>query len=67
VTGAGASLGLVQSIQVGHYAPMPQYQLARTLEAAKDHAPLPVFAGEQELTVTVTITWEFVHTAPKVS
>jgi uncharacterized protein YggE len=67
-SGAGVTLGLVQSIQVGNYAmPISDYRYEHLTKAAGEHAPLPIAAGEQELTVSVTITWEFVHTAGKVS
>jgi uncharacterized protein YggE len=58
VTGAGAKLGDVLGISDTPYAPMyPRYQVeAMTLKDAK--ASLPVMAGEQELNITLTVTWE---------
>jgi uncharacterized protein YggE len=59
-TGAGASLGLVQNISEGNTAtPYPMYEYQRQAKASPDAAsePLPIAAGEQELTVHVTVTW----------
>jgi uncharacterized protein YggE len=58
VTAAGAQLGQVLSITDGSYAPPPVYRFDMLQEkAAAGHAPLQIAAGEQELSVTVTITF----------
>ncbi len=58
VTGAGARLGQVLQINDGSYAP-PYYQPMR-FELAKGDAPaaLVIAAGEQELSVSVTVSYE---------
>jgi uncharacterized protein len=56
VTAAGAQLGQVLSITDGSYVPPPVYRFD-AMEAKSGHAPLPIAAGEQELTVSVTITF----------
>jgi uncharacterized protein YggE len=60
VQGAGACLGLVQSISEGYNAPMPGYRYEHLMKAG-DSQPLPIAAGEQELTVNVTVTWSIAH------
>jgi uncharacterized protein YggE len=55
VNGAGASLGQVVSISEGNVHPFPTYRFDSALEAKA--AALPIAAGEQELGVTVTVTW----------
>jgi uncharacterized protein YggE len=63
VTGAGASLGLVQSITEGNQAPYREYQyehLAKSAVGGSDR-PLPIAAGEQEVSVQVTVTWSIAH------
>jgi uncharacterized protein YggE len=57
VTGAGARLGDVLGITDQPYSyPMPAYPVnARELMDAKVN--IPVMVGEQELWVTITITW----------
>ncbi len=56
VTGAGAKLGDVLGISDTPYYP-PQYYRVDALAVKEGKAPLPVAPGEQELTVTITITW----------
>ena len=63
VTGAGASLGLVQNINEGYATPYPMYQYEHALKSSADKTPLPIAAGEQELTVNVTVTWSIAHTS----
>lgn len=54
---AGAKLGPVQSISENSYAPPPRPYFARAV--AMEAAPaLPVEAGEQSLSVTVSVTWK---------
>jgi len=59
VTGAGARLGHVLTINDGSYAP-PYYQPMRFEHLAKADAPaaLLIAAGEQELSVNVTVSYE---------
>jgi uncharacterized protein YggE len=55
VKGAGAHLGAVVTIVEG-YAPPPQrFYYEHKLEASV--ADLPIAAGQQDLTVNVTVTW----------
>jgi uncharacterized protein YggE len=57
--GAGCELGLVQSISEGAgYVPQ-RYEFERAV-AAKD-APLPIAAGQQEMTVQVTVVYAVSH------
>jgi len=62
VTGAGARLGDVLGISDTPYA--PQYQRYNIepmmVKEAKDN--LPVMAGQQELTITLTVTWAIDNT-----
>jgi len=59
VSGAGARLGQVLAINDGSYAP-PYYQPMRFEHLAKADAPaaLLIAAGEQELSVNVTVSYE---------
>jgi uncharacterized protein len=61
VNGAGASLGLLQSINQGYAAQAPMYRYEHALKATADKTPLPIAAGEQEVTVSVTATWNIAH------
>jgi uncharacterized protein YggE len=61
--GAGASLGLVQSISEGSYQPWRRYDLMMSKEVRMANAPLPIAAGEQELSISVTVTYNLVHTS----
>jgi uncharacterized protein len=65
VTGAGARLGHVSQINDGS-APMYYYPTMRFAHEAKaDGAPsLIIAAGEQELTVNVTVTYEIDNSVP---
>lgn len=58
VTGAGAALGQVLSISEGQSIAWPTYRF-ESLAAAK--APLPIAAGEQELSVTVSVVYAINH------
>jgi uncharacterized protein YggE len=60
VKGAGAKLRTVVSIHEGNYSPYRtyQFQYERALKDDKPAGlPLPIAAGEQEMTATVTVTW----------
>jgi uncharacterized protein YggE len=61
VQGAGAVLGQVQSISEGSFSPWRDMRLEYASKAAS--AALPIAAGEQEMTVSVTLTYGIVHTA----
>ena len=58
VTGAGARLGLVTSITDGSVPQMYYPQMRFSYEAKADTAGLIIAAGEQELSVNVTVTYE---------
>jgi uncharacterized protein YggE len=57
VTGAGARLGDVLGISDTPYAVPQHFYPVDALAVREAKASLPVSAGEQEMTVTVTITW----------
>jgi uncharacterized protein YggE len=57
VTGAGARLGDVLSISDTPSYPQPRFYAVDAMAVREAKAPLPVAAGEQEMTVTVTISW----------
>jgi uncharacterized protein YggE len=57
VTGAGARLGDVLGISDSPYHPHPQYFAVDAMAVREAKASLPVAAGEQETSITVTITW----------
>ena len=59
-TGAGAGLGLVQSISEGTAGHYQEHRLAMP-QAAKFSDSLPIAPGEQEMSVTVTLTYGLVH------
>src|SRR5262249_50422003 len=59
VTGAGAALGQVVSITEGSVSPWQHYRFEHLAKAA----PLPIAAGEQQMSVNVTTTYQIVHTA----
>jgi uncharacterized protein YggE len=56
----GVSLGRIVSVSEGQVRPpIPQPRMARMdMAMAAEAAPVPVEAGEQSLTATVSITWE---------
>jgi uncharacterized protein YggE len=56
VTGAGASLGLVQNISEGNFIPYRSFQYEHIAPAGAK-LELPIAAGEQETSVTVTVTY----------
>src|SRR5262245_793417 len=58
VTGAGAQLGLVQSISEGGFAPERDYRFAAPKEAL---SALPIATGEQQMSISVTLTYNIVH------
>ena len=62
VTGAGAALGQVIAISEGASTPWRhfRYEYAKPMSA---DAPLPIAAGEQDLSVTVTVTYAIAHVA----
>jgi uncharacterized protein YggE len=59
VKGAGAALGQVLSISEGSVAPWSAFRYEHTMKAAG--GPLPIAAGEQELSVTVTVSYAIIH------
>src|SRR5262245_19096532 len=59
--GAGATLGPVQSIQEGSVSPWRHVQFDMAAVKQAPGASLPIATGEQELSVTVTITYGLVH------
>jgi uncharacterized protein YggE len=62
VTGAGARLGDVLAISDGSYRPQFR-QFAVDAEFIKAHpASLPVAPGEQETSITITVTWSIDNT-----
>lgn len=61
VTGAGAVLGQVLSISDGQAAPWRSLQYEHLAKAGP--AGLPIAAGEQEMTVSVTVTYAISHPA----
>ncbi len=63
--GAGASLGLLRSITEGSHTPWRHYELAMPKSGRLSDA-LPIAAGEQELSVSVTLTYDLAHTSPRV-
>jgi uncharacterized protein YggE len=59
VKGAGAALGQVQSISEGSSTPWQHFRYEHLAKATA--APLPIAAGEQEMSVTVTVTYGIVQ------
>lgn len=59
VKGAGAKLRTVVQIHEGHFSPYREYRIEYDRSVAgKAGAPaLPIAAGEQEMSATVTVTW----------
>jgi uncharacterized protein YggE len=60
--GAGAALGQVITISEGHTAPWRHFRYEHALKSAPD-APLPIAVGEQDMSVSVTVTYAIVHVA----
>src|SRR5262249_22136477 len=60
VKGAGGALGQVLTISEGHSAPWRQVRYEH--QAGKADA-LPIAAGEQEMSVSVTVIYAIVHPA----
>ncbi len=61
--GSGCSLGQVQSINEGNVAPWRSLRFEHAPAAAPGADALPVAAGEQEMSVTVTVTYGIAHVA----
>ncbi len=57
VTGAGARLGDVLAISDTPYNPQPRYYAVDALALREAKASIPVAPGEQEMSITITITW----------
>jgi uncharacterized protein YggE len=57
VTGAGARLGNVLAISDTPNMPHPQFYPVDALAVREAKAAIPVAAGEQETSITITITW----------
>jgi uncharacterized protein len=57
VAGAGAELGQVLAITDGSYMPPPVFRFDAEQAKMAGHAPLQIEAGQQELSVNVTITF----------
>lgn len=55
IKGAGASLGQVVTISEGHHVPYRHFQME--LMAKGGHDSLPIAAGKEDLSVTVTVTY----------
>jgi uncharacterized protein YggE len=55
VKGTGAHLGAVVAIVEGQYLPPQRFYYERSVKAGADN--LPVAVGQQDLTVSVTVTW----------
>jgi uncharacterized protein YggE len=61
--GAGVGLGLVRNIVEGSHTPWQRYELAIPAKSRMADTPLPIAAGEQELSISVTLTYDLVHTS----
>jgi uncharacterized protein YggE len=61
VQGAGAGLGLVRSISEGNATPWMRQELCMPMKAG-GASSLPIAAGEQELSISVTLTYDLIHT-----
>jgi uncharacterized protein YggE len=59
--GAGAGLGLVKSISEGSYSPYREYKLDMQALTSSEVRSLPIAAGEQELSISVTLMYDLVH------
>jgi hypothetical protein len=57
VKGAGGSLGTLVTIAEGNYQPYPQFRYEHLASAPGADSSLPIAAGQQELSVTVTVTY----------
>jgi uncharacterized protein YggE len=57
VTGAGARLGDVLAISDSPYAPPSRYYPVDPQALREAKASIPVAPGEQEMSVTITVTW----------
>lgn len=55
--GAGAKLRTVVSIHEGSHSPYRTYRFQYEKAMVGGNAPLPIAAGEQEMSATVTVTW----------
>jgi uncharacterized protein YggE len=61
VEGAGAGLGMVRSISEGSNSPWRVHQFDMPARAELGHRQLPIAAGEQEISVSVTLTYDLAH------
>ncbi len=59
--GAGAGLGLVRTISEGSHSPWRTHQFDMPAKAELGARPLPIAAGEQEVSVSVTVTYDLAH------
>lgn len=59
--GAGAGLGMVKTITEGSHSPWHTRHFDMPARAEMGVRPLPISAGEQEMSVSVTITYELAH------
>jgi uncharacterized protein YggE len=59
--GAGAGLGLVKTISEGSHSPWRTQHLEMPARGDMAANPLPIAAGEQEITVSVTVTYDLTH------
>jgi uncharacterized protein len=57
VKGAGGSLGSLVTITEGSFQPYPQFRYEHLASAQTADSSLPIAAGQQELSVTVTVTY----------
>jgi uncharacterized protein len=57
VKGAGGSLGVLVTIAEGNVMPYPQFRYEHLAAAGGADSSLPIAAGQQELSVTVTVTY----------
>jgi uncharacterized protein YggE len=60
VTGAGGQLGQLVSITEGSHSPWPMYRYELASKAGND-ATLPIAAGQQEVSVSVTVEYTIVQ------
>jgi len=59
--GAGAALGQVTTISEGSHSPWRTYEFAMAQDVKMANHPLPIATGEQELSVSVSVTYDLVH------
>lgn len=61
--GAGAGLGLVRTISEGSHSPWRMQQFDMPARGETAAASLPIAGGEQEVSVSVTVTYDLAHAA----